>query len=597
MLRTIRSRILIPYVLLILVTLSGLGMYLSYRMRQIYMDELNSKLSGEAHLIAEALGTALEARDSTQTVNALAHHWADLLQTRVTIIDPSGKVIGESHVDLDSPDNQFNRPEVAGALAQGEGTDTRFSQTTGTQTLYFATRVRVNGETTAIVRLALPLTQVQANLAGIQSTILWTTLLVSAITILLAVWVAGNTTRPLRQLTETAYRLAHSDFRDERIPERISAGTPDEIGRVTQAFNSMAVQLRSQIDAVEIERSKISAVLQAMNDGVLIVDARGDIQIINPAAERMFAVEKEAVLGHSLAEGLRHHQLVELWQSSRDTSETQTALLEITSDRLSLQGIAKPLAEAMPGSTLLLFNNLTRQRYLETVRRDFVSNISHELRTPLASLKALTETLQAGALEDPPAARRFLQRMETEVDALTQMVAELLELTRIESGRVPLQLKPIRAKDVITSAVDRLRLQAERSRLSLHIHCPDDLPPVLADMPRLEQVMVNLLHNAIKFTPPGGEIHVEAYLEKGNNGTPAMIVFSVRDTGVGIPADDLPRIFERFYKADRARSSGGTGLGLAIARHTVEAHQGVIWAESVEGQGSTFYFSIPVSLG
>jgi two-component system phosphate regulon sensor histidine kinase PhoR len=243
----------------------------------------------------------------------------------------------------------------------------------------------------------------------------------------------------------------------------------------------------------------------------------------------------------------------------------------------------------------MVLTNLSRQRYLETVRRDFVSNISHELRTPLASLKALTETLQSGALDDPPAAQRFLQRMETEVDALTQMVAELLELSRIESGRVPMEMRQTRAQDIITSSVDRLRMQAERARLKLIIDLPEDLPEISADPARLEQVMVNLLHNAIKFTPPGGEICIRARTTVDESTQKPVLIFSVQDTGVGIPADMLPRIFERFYKGDRARSGGGTGLGLAIARHTVEAHQGKIWAESETGKGSTFYFSIPIS--
>jgi two-component system, OmpR family, phosphate regulon sensor histidine kinase PhoR len=239
---------------------------------------------------------------------------------------------------------------------------------------------------------------------------------------------------------------------------------------------------------------------------------------------------------------------------------------------------------------LLLFQNLTRVRHLETVRQDFISNISHELRTPLASLKALTDTLQESALDDPPAARRFLQRIETEVDALSLMVSELLELSRIESGRVPLKMEAVSASDLIDQAVERLRLQAERAGLNVETTCQQDLPSVLADSSRLEQVLVNLLHNAIKFTPTGGIITVGAQLSEDN------VLFSVKDTGIGIPTDDLSRIFERFYKTDRARSGGGTGLGLAIARHLVEAHGGRIWAESVEGQGSIFYFTVLLSV-
>ena len=264
----------------------------------------------------------------------------------------------------------------------------------------------------------------------------------------------------------------------------------------------------------------------------------------------------------------------------------QVQSVEMPKSRQFLQLIAIP--DRYSGGSLLLIQDLTRVRHLETVRRDFVSNISHELRTPLASLKALTETLQDGALEDPNAARRFLVRIEAEVDALTQMVAELLELSRIESGQVPLDLKPVNPATLLYTALDRMRMQVERAALTLSVVCPPDLPSIRADAPRLEQVLVNLIHNSVKFTPPGGQVILSAQKAEG------FIDFSVQDSGVGIPADALPRIFERFYKTDRARSGGGTGLGLSISRHIVEAHGGRIWVESEEGKGSTFFFTIPV---
>ncbi|MBN1318233.1 MAG: PAS domain-containing sensor histidine kinase, partial [Anaerolineales bacterium] len=211
---------------------------------------------------------------------------------------------------------------------------------------------------------------------------------------------------------------------------------------------------------------------------------------------------------------------------------------------------------------------------------------SHELRTPLASLRALVETLQDGALDDPPAARHFLSLMENETDALAQMVEELLELSRIESGRVPLRLAPTPVAELINQPVERLRQQAQRADLALSIDLAPDLPPVLADPERAGQIVTNLVHNAIKFTRGDGQIKVSAYARDDE------VVIEVRDTGIGIPDNDLSRIFERFYKADHARSSGGTGLGLAIARHLVEGHGGRIWAESVEGQGSVFYFTL-----
>lgn len=251
---------------------------------------------------------------------------------------------------------------------------------------------------------------------------------------------------------------------------------------------------------------------------------------------------------------------------------------------------------------------LARLNHAFDSQRMFVANASHELRTPLASLKALTETLRDGALEDPPAAERFLNSMETEIDALTQMVQELLELSRIESGQAALRLAPAAVAQIITPSVERLRPQAERNGLNLQVVIAEDTPPVLADVERMQQVVSNLVHNAIKFTPPGGSITVRA--QQGRDGQiPAsarktrplvsggwpVVIVEVADTGMGIPARDLPRVFERFYKADRARGSGGAGLGLSIAHHLVEGHGGHIWVESEEGEGSTFFFSLPLA--
>jgi two-component system phosphate regulon sensor histidine kinase PhoR len=340
-----------------------------------------------------------------------------------------------------------------------------------------------------------------------------------------------------------------------------------------------------QLSNLESERARLAAVLDQMTDAVLIADPQGRIQYANPAAERLAPV---APIGHTIIEVLRHHQLVQAWQRSQEGGDMQIESTELPARGKFVQLIVIP-DRYTPGGSLLLLQDLTRLRRLETVRRDFVSNLSHELRTPLASLKALTETLQEGALEDPPAARRFLDQMAVEVDALSQMVSELLELSRIESGQVALDLKPLAPFELLSSAASRMRLQAERAGLTLRVDCFTDLPAVRGDIVRLEQVLVSLIHNAVKFTQPGGEVILLGELAEGT------LRFCVRDNGVGIAADDLPRIFERFYKSDRSRSGGGTGLGLSIARHLVESHDGTIWAESREGQGSAFFFTVPLA--
>ena len=343
--------------------------------------------------------------------------------------------------------------------------------------------------------------------------------------------------------------------------------------------------LNLQLSSLNSERARLATVLDQMTDGVLIVDAQGRIQFANPASKRLF--ETVDPINRSIVEVVRHHQLVEAWRRCQQTHELQSESVEVPARRQFLQLVVIPDTHA--GGSLLLVQDLTRVRRLETVRRDFISNISHELRTPLASLKALTETLQNGALSDPEAGPRFLSRIVTEVDALTQMTQELLDLSRIESGQVELNLAPITPKNLLMSACDRMKLQADRAGLALRVECYDDLPNIRADQARLEQVLVNLIHNAVKFTRPGGEVTL---LAKAVN---SAIRFGVKDTGIGIPLDDVSRIFERFYRVDRSRSGSGTGLGLSIARHIVEAHGGKIWVDSIEGQGSIFFFTIPQS--
>lgn len=403
------------------------------------------------------------------------------------------------------------------------------------------------------------------------------------ILLFIAVWLAWRYYHLRRILDDYSMviRRAHNgDIPSSDLPSDVPG-----LDELSNAVKGLAAAYNSKFSTVEAERAKLASVLEQMTDGVLIVDAEGRITFMNPAAERMF--DTQAAIGRRVVEVLRQYQLVGALQRCQETGEAQSETVELTARHQFLQLFVLP--DLHTGGSLLLVQDLTRVRRLETVRRDFISNVSHELRTPLASLKALTETLRDGALEDPEAAPRFLGRIETEVDALTQMVQELLELTRIESGQMPLELKTVTMLKLLHSASDRMRAQVERAGLTLTMEETANLPEIRADALRLEQVLVNLIHNAIKFTGPGGSVTLSAEAEE------KFVRFAVRDSGVGIPEDDLPRIFERFYKADRARSGGGTGLGLSIARHIVETHGGRIWAESVEGRGSTFYFTIPIA--
>lgn len=340
-------------------------------------------------------------------------------------------------------------------------------------------------------------------------------------------------------------------------------------------------------EMVALHQSRLGSLLDSLATGVVLVNTDGDVLISNPAMQTLFALSDEESRATTLPHLVRHYQFVDLWRRTMERNAAQTLMAEVPQSKRVLRATVFPLSNEMDQHYLLLFEDVSDLRRLETIRKDFVSNVSHELRTPLTSIKALTESLRAGALDEPEMARRFLGHIETEVDALSELVSELLELARIESQQVPLQRSPSDACEILQRGAERLRTQAERAGLELRIECQPRLPLVLADAPRLEQVLVNLIHNAIKFTPRGGSISVTAVAKN------TAVEFSVTDTGVGISTDNLQRVFERFYKADPARNKSGTGLGLAVAKHLVEAHEGHIGVESAEGRGSRFYLTIP----
>ncbi len=376
---------------------------------------------------------------------------------------------------------------------------------------------------------------------------------------------------------------------------RIIPRSRDEMGDLARALNQMIDSLREQIGDLSEENRQLDIVLDNMGDGVLIADEMGRIQLINENGANMLKTSVDKAWRRSFAEVARHHQLIDLWQTCREQKRQVEGAVEIGRNQF-LRVFVTPFEENDKLGFLVILQDLTQIRFLQTVRRDFVSNISHELRTPLTSLRAVVETLQDGALEDSLVAHSFLERAERELDTLTQMVEELLELSRIESGEVPLRLEPTDVGELIFDALDRLHPQAERADIAIDVQVAERLPMVSADSERMQRVVANLVHNAIKFTPANGTINITARLNNSADAQ-AEVIMSVKDDGMGIAPDDLPRIFERFYKSDQARTRGGsgTGLGLAIARHLVEAHGGRIWVKSKPGKGSTFFFTLPVS--
>jgi two-component system phosphate regulon sensor histidine kinase PhoR len=569
-------RRVVPFLILVAVAVTVFGFSSQHLIRREHEALWKAHFENIARLIATEADDFYGGPSETINLNRIANQYADTLGVDIVFLRSDGAVLGASSTAIP----YRPEPDDVEAMLAGEGAYTAITD----QGMTIITEVTgANGRLLGFVQMQAPSEMIQPGFTSLwglwASVILITTLLA----VILSVIIYDHSLRPVEKLTIAAQQMRSGNFYNLEFPE-----APPELSDLNQAIREMAQHLGAQIDALTSERAKLSAVLNQMTDGVLIADMEGRVQLLNPAAERLFEIDAHKGLGRSVVEVVRYHQLVELWRAARE-GQRQATMLEIGPQHLFLQVTGMPLETTEKGSTLILFQDLTQLRRLETVRRDFISNVSHELRTPLASLKALSETLQEGALEDPPAARRFLLRMETEIDNLTQLVNELLELSRIESGKVPLSFHRIQPCGLLVPASERMELQVARAGLELVLECPPGLPAVFADPDRITQVVINLIHNAIKFTPPGGRIERSAYRDG------EFVVLFVKDTGVGIPKEDLGRVFERFYKADRARTGGGTGLGLSIARHMVESHGGFIWAESEEGVGSTFYFSLPIA--
>ena len=392
----------------------------------------------------------------------------------------------------------------------------------------------------------------------------------------LAFLLVRRTVRSIRAVTEGARRLARGE-----MEHRVAPGGTDESRELATAFNSMAVALRDTVQGFSDEGGKLSAVLDTMADGVVLVRSEGRIEVMNGAAGALLGLKPEGARDRPFMEVVRDHDLRLLMTQALESRQQERGEVELLNHRRFVSAIATPLAGSESTGVLLTLHDLTRQRQVDTTRREFVSNVSHELRTPLSSVKALAEALENGALEDLATARDFVRRIHGEADRMSALVDELLELSRLESGQAALQMETVDAAALVGSEVEAFQLRAEAAGVGLSARLPDAPSLVRGEREKLRQVLVNLLDNALKFTPSGGAVTVTVHSAAGG------VEVSVRDTGAGIPAEHVPHVFERFYKVDRARRDGGTGLGLAIVRHIVEAHGGTARVESREGEGTT----------
>jgi len=579
--RSIQWRIAVLFILLIVVGMGILAVYLIDFARNSQLENLRSQLEKEAKIIAEASLPIFLVPDGD--LDTLAKKLGKEIETRVTIIAVDGEVLGDSHEDPTTMENHATRPEVIRALGGDVGVSTRYSTTLGEYMMYVAVPVTNEGAIVGIARVALPLAEVGSAVNRIILGIGLVMAVTSVVAMVGAALIARTTTRPIREMTKVSQRIAAGE-----LGQKLLVRTKDEIGQLAQAFNEMSAKLSKLVGDLSAEKTKLQTVLANMADGVIMTDWEGRIVLANSASERLFNFAEKQMIGKPLIEAVHDYEADEILKQCLKTSQVQNIQFESTVSKRFLHAIAIPVVESTLTGALVLFQDLTELRSLQTMRKELVGNISHELRTPISGIKAMVETLRDGAIADKEAAMDFLTRIDSEVDRLAQIVSELTELSRIETGRAELKMTAVNINELVQDVVIQLTPLAQRQQVTITTSLDAGLPVIKVDRDRIRQTLVNLVHNAIKFNHIGGKVTVSTQAEEKS------VIVSVSDTGIGISKESLPHVFERFYKADKARSGEGSGLGLAIAKHVVQAHGGSIWVHSQEGKGSTFSFRLPI---
>ncbi len=537
---------------------------------------------------------------STPQLQAAVRDLSARALSRVTIIAPDGQVLADSAVsesNLATLENQRARPEIQQVAAIGRGTDLRTSHPTGERTLYLAVGLSGANQAapTVFLRLGLPMTTYDREVATLHRDLALAFGIAYLIAVALSVWLAHSITKPLSDIAIAARQLAKGDH-----VARIRTGSRDEVGLLADTLNHMTDQLRTKIDELSEDRSQLMAMLTSMVEGVMILDRRGRVLQINPALERMFDVTRMEARGHPCSDVFRHPQLDSLVSTvlTKRKNEEDEILLHPSGRRLHIEASVTESDRENEACAVLVFHDMTELRRLEIIRKDFVANVSHELRTPLTSIKGYIEALLDGAKDDPETNTKFLDIILKQSDRLNLILEDLLQLSMIESGQVLFKREPLHIQRIVERTLAMIKPLADKKGHRLVSFVEDDLPAVLSDEDRLIQVLSNLLDNAVKYTPGKGTITLAAHPVSDDAEQPALVTaveLSVTDTGMGIPEMDRPRVFERFYRVDKARSRelGGTGLGLAIVRHIVEGLGGRVWVEGNAPTGSRFVVRLP----
>jgi two-component system phosphate regulon sensor histidine kinase PhoR len=578
-----RTKLVLSYIFLTALITGSFYLYFNHTLQKGMIEESRVNLSSQIQLARQLLMNDKQPLTPQQFVESIG----TAIKARVTLISPDGTVIGDSDVGqsrLAQVENHLQRPEVQEALRHGSGSSVRYSETLRTSMLYSAMTYG-SGTPGGIIRLAIPLEYLDSTRNALHGVAGGATIVTILIAVLFSYLLSNLTSKPLRDMAEAAARIGQ-----ESSKTKIPVLSKDEIGMLATVLNDMSERIEDQVQHLSAEKQRLDTILRSMGEGVMVTTPDGVITLVNPAFHRLFSIIGD-VEGKKLIEISRHPDLLEAFNDlgKPDINELVREI-SIQPNGVTLFTHWVPLdVDGVRQGIVAVFHDITDLKKAEYMRRDFVANVSHELRTPVTIIKGYAETLLDGALEsDPVRAIRFIEIISSHSDRLANLVNDILTLSSLESKEAMLELHPMDVAGTIAKACMLLQERAVQKNIAIiNESVAGTLPRVKADQGRLEQVVVNLLENAIKYTPDGGTVRL--FTEDDGE----FIRVSVADTGIGIPFKDLPRIFERFYRVDEARTreQGGTGLGLAIVKHIVQLHGGKVSVTSETGKGSMFSFT------
>lgn len=580
-------RITLSFLLLMFCVLLISGFYLAGSMKNTYMKLKEEQLHQTAQLALHAL--ELNRPESNDGLQEKVRELSSGLTSRITIIDRKGNVLADSEEAPEEMENHQDRPEVKEVNERGKnsGMAVRYSNTLGYSMMYIAVPVKDGEQTAGAVRVALSLQSIEDTIDKLRLTLMIVLLGALLLTALIGIRIAKGIAKPVEEMIQVSNRL-----RDKDYGARVRMRSKGELGQLADAMNVLASSLKSQVETIHENEQQLSGVLRNMKSGVLLVDKEGTILLANHAFSGMLDVVPGELTGSPYQEVIKSPDLSILMnQCLKEQSELRSEIHLYHPDELVLDAHLAPYVGEMGGlkGIVAVLHDITEIRRLERVRSEFIANVSHELKTPVTSVKGFAETLLDGAMEDEEALRHFLGIIHKESERLHRLINDILHLSRIEQHSAPLEFQQLNLTEIAYNAADTIKKEVDAKNLQLILPQKQDVWAE-GQKDRVQQMILNLMSNAIAYTPEGGTVTVNITERE------TAVQISVQDTGIGIAEKDLPRLFERFYRVDKARSrhSGGTGLGLAIVKHLVESHNGKITVESEEGRGSIFTIELPI---